>query len=201
MQNGMNEPLPSFNANRSWCAVHTRYQHETLVETLLVRKGFETFLPTYKKLHRWKDRKKQMTHPLFPGYVFVANAQMEKPRVVSTPGVCAIVSVAGVPALISDSEISTIRRAVLNPFAVEPHAYLTSGDLVRIVTGPFEGMEGILVRKKGSTRLVISVELLGRSAAIEMDESVVQLIKPTNSSGVPRALGNNDDALSALERQ
>lgn len=180
MQNAIAiEQDQSKDESRSWCAVHTRYQHENLVESLLVRKGFETFLPTYKKMHRWKDRKKEITRALFPGYVFVANAQSERLRVVTTPGVCTIVSVAGVPAEIPDSDIETIRRAVLNPFLVEPHPYLKNGDFVRIVEGPFEGMEGVLVRKKGLARLIISVELLGQAAAIEMDESLVQCIAPS----------------------
>lgn len=177
IENG-NEPVLVPAADRIWCAVHTRYQHENLVQTLLSRGGFETFLPTYKKYHRWKDRKKEISHPLFPGYVFVADIQTDKLRVVSTPGVCAIVSVAGVPAVIPESEIAAIRRAIVNPFAVEPHCYLNNGDFVRIVDGPFEGMEGILVRKKGSTRLVVSVEMLGRAVAIEIDESAVQRVRP-----------------------
>jgi transcription antitermination factor NusG len=188
------EQVQSQTQPRSWCAIHTRYQHECLVEVLLGRKGFETFLPTYKKIHRWKDRKKEITHALFPGYVFVANAQAERLQVITTPGVCAMVSIAGVPATIPDFEIAAIRRAVLNPLGVEPHPYLRNGDFVRIVEGPFEGMQGILVRKKGSTRLVVSVELLGRAAAIEMDESLVRHIAPAHLVSSARA--KSGDALN-----
>ena len=177
-----NEQALPQRADRIWCAIHTRYQHENLVEMQLVRKGFETFLPMYKKMHRWKDRKKEVAHALFPGYVFVADVQRERLRIVSTPGVCAIVSVAGIPAIIPDSEIDTIRRAITNPFGVEPHPYLRSGDFVRVVEGPFEGMEGILVRKKRAMRLVVSVELLGRAASIEMEESSVKLIEKSSPS-------------------
>jgi len=175
---------------RSWCAVHTRYQHEGLVDTLLTQKGFETFLPTYKKVHRWKDRKKEITHALFPGYLFVADAQAERLRIVTTPGVSAMVSIAGVPVTIPDAEVANIRRAVLDPFAVEPHPLIQDGDFVRIVGGPFEGMEGILVRKSGSTRLVVSIELLGRAAAVEMNEAFVLRIDAKRASLASHAAGD-----------
>jgi len=181
-----NEKARASTGDRVWCAVHTRYQHEMVVDTLLTQKGFETFLPTYKKIHRWKDRKKEISHALFPGYLFVANAHAERMRVVTTAGVCAVLSTAGVPAVIPDSEISNIRQALLDPFGVEPHPYLSSGDVVRIAAGPFEGLQGILVRKKGSTRLVVSVRLLGQAAAIEVDESLVRGLEPRNWSPISR---------------
>lgn len=162
------------NPCKFWCAVHTRYQHETSVESLLTLKGFETFLPMYIQMHAWKDRKKQISRPLFPGYVFVADIDEGRLHVVSTPGVCAVVSVAGVPAKIASEEIESIRRAVSNPYAVEPHHYLREGDHVRVVRGPLEGVEGILLRKKSSVRLIVSLELLGRAAAVEIDDSCVE---------------------------
>jgi transcription antitermination factor NusG len=165
------------DATPVWCAVHTRYQHESSVHALLSLKGFETFLPTYKKLRRWKDRRKEIAAALFPGYVFVANAHNERLRVVSTPGVCALVSIAGTPAVISTQEIESIRRAIAGPYLIEPHEYLNEGDHVRITRGPLTGIEGILVRKKGSCRLVVSVEMLGRAAAMEIDGTSIEQIR------------------------
>jgi transcription antitermination factor NusG len=172
------EEVRSAIADPSWCAVRTRYQHEGSVDTLLNIKGFETFLPVYTKIHRWKDRRKPVSRALFPGYLFVANAHDDKLRVVETPGVCDVVSVAGIPAIIPGHEIAAIRMAVGNPLAVEPHDYLRDGDRVRVTRGPLEGLEGILVRKKGSLRLVVSLELLGRAAAVEIDGSCIQVVKP-----------------------
>lgn len=178
------QSLPGGEAAPSWCAVHTRYQHETSVNSLLALKGFETFLPTYIKLHRWKDRKRQISKALFPGYLFVANVQNDRLAVLTTPGVCAIVSAGGAPAVIPQCEIESIRRAVINPLAVEPHAYLRSGDYVRVTHGPLEGMEGILLRKKSSLRLVVCVEMLGRAAAVEIDGAWIDRVKPGSGPGL-----------------
>jgi transcription antitermination factor NusG len=160
--------------NFHWNALHTRYQHEKKVEALLSAKGFQTFLPTYESTRRWKDRNKRGEEALFPGYLFVANASSEdRLRVVATPGVCAIVSVAGVPAAISNQEIETIRKTVSDPAKVEPHPYLNGGDLVEVQWGPLAGVKGTLIRKRDSYRLVVSVEILGRAAAVEIDASCV----------------------------
>jgi transcription antitermination factor NusG len=175
---GTNEnPQRCQGVTPAWCAVHTRYQHESSVHTLLSMKGFQTFYPTYKKIREWKDRKKEIAAPLFPGYVFVANAQQERLKVVSTPGVCAIVSIAGVPAVIPHHEIESIRRAIVGPYPLEPHVYLKKGDRVRIIRGPLTGIAGILVRKKGSLRLVVCVEMLGRAAAMEIDGASIEPLK------------------------
>jgi transcription antitermination factor NusG len=161
------------SGNFHWNALHTRYQHERKVEALLSAKGFQTFLPTYESTRRWKDRNKRGEEALFPGYLFVANASEDRLHVVATPGVCAIVSVAGAPATISNQEIEAIRKTVSNPAKVEPHPYLNSGDQVEVQWGPLAGVEGILIRKRDSYRLVVSVEILGRAAAVEIDASCI----------------------------
>lgn len=161
---------------RQWCAVHTRHQHENQVDGLLRMKGFETFFPTFVHTHVWKDRKKRISEALFPGYLFVANIGEQRLQVVSTPGVCAIVSVAGTPAIIPSEEIDSIRRAIASPYTVEPHAYLKQGDRVRVKYGPLAGVKGMLVREGSSTRLVLLVEMLGRAAAVEIDRSCVEAV-------------------------
>lgn len=181
-----------------WCAVHTRYQHESSVHSLLSLKGFETFLPTYKTVRRWKDRKKEMDAPLFPGYVFVGNAHEDRLRILSTLGVCAIVSVAGTPAIIPHHEIDAIRRAIAGPYPVEPHVYLKEGDRVRIARGPLTGVEGILVRKKAALRLVISVDMLGRAAAMEIEGASIEPVvrqphQPPRGSGVTPHVASNTE--------
>ena len=162
-----------------WYALRIRYQHEKMVAALLALKGFGTFLPTYLAVRHWKDRKRQLSLPLFPGYLFVENAARRKLQVVSTPGVCSIISVAGIPALISSEEIDSIRRAVESNYSLEPHPFLVDGDTVRVKSGPLAGIDGIVVRKKKDfCRLVISVQMLGRSAAVEIDASDIEAIAP-----------------------
>jgi transcription antitermination factor NusG len=160
-------------ASTQWNALHTRYQHERTVETLLVAKGFETFLPTYERVRRWKDRNKRIAEALFPGYLFVANVHDRRLKVLGTPGVCDLVSVAGIPATIPNREIEAIRKSVADPSKVEPHAFLKGGDLLRIECGPLAGVEGILVRAKDAFRLVVSIGILGRAAAVEIDAACI----------------------------
>jgi len=159
-----------------WFAVHTRYQHEQQVNEHLGRKGFETFYPTCSGWRQWSDRKKRASQALFPGYLFVSQIANRRLQVVETPGVCGIVSVAGVPAPIPTTEIDAIRRAVTSSYPVEAHAYLNSGDHVRVVEGPLTGVNGILVRNDKSARLVLTVELLGRSVAVELDAQSVERV-------------------------
>jgi transcriptional antiterminator RfaH len=168
---------------RVWYAVHTRYQHESQVERLVGMKGFETFLPTFNSVHQWKDRKKQIMEALFPGYLFLANLGTRKLQVVTTPGVCSIVSVAGSPAPIPGEEIESIRLAVASPYRVERHSYLREGDSVCVQHGPLAGVKGIFVRQGKSARLVLTIEMLGRAAAVEIDESYItplSNVKATN---------------------
>ena len=161
-----------------WFAIHTRYQHEQQVNEHLGRKGFETFYPTCSRWRQWSDRKKKASQALFPGYLFVTEIANRRLQVVETPGVCGIVSVAGVPAPIPTTEIDAIRRAVTSRYPVEVHAYLNSGDHVQVVEGPLTGVNGILVRNEKSARLVLSVELLGRSVAVELDAQSVERVLP-----------------------
>lgn|SRR5215467_991778 len=160
---------------KQWYAVHTRHQHEHVVTAALERKGFETFCPFFKTVHAWKDRKKQIWEALFPGYLFVEGIVERRLHIIMTPGVCAIVCVGGVPAVIPSQEIESIRLAVSSPYRVEACAYLRQGDRIRIGYGPLAGAEGTLVRKGKSTRLIVSVEMLGRAAAVEIDSSDVDL--------------------------
>ena len=153
----------------TWHALHTRYQHEKVVGELLTRQGFETFLPLYTTVHRWKDRAKQVSLPLFPCYVFLRGGVDRRLQILKTPGVHSIVETAGRPGVIPEGEMAAIRRAVENALRIEPHPFLANGDWVRIKSGPLVGVEGILVRKQDQFRLVLSVDMLGRSVAVEVD--------------------------------
>jgi len=155
----------------SWYVLHTKHQHEKSVTNVLAEKGFEVFCPTYAEVHRWKDRRKEVTLPLFPGYLFFANGLERKVDLLSTPGVCAIVSFGNTPALVPPSEIEAIQLAMVSSRVMGPHPFLKEGDKVRLRAGPLAGIEGILQRRKEGYRLVLSIELLGRSVAVEVEQS------------------------------
>ena len=114
----------------------------------LAGNGFEVFLPTYNVIRKWTDRKKQLSLPLFPCYVFVRSNFERRLRILRTPGVHFLVMFAGRPAPIPDSEMDAIRKAVESRLRVEPHPFLRCGDWVRVTSGPLADVEGILVRKR-----------------------------------------------------
>jgi transcription antitermination factor NusG len=168
-----------------WHALHTRHQHEKKISELLHNKGFETFLPLYSAVRQWKDRTKLLSLPLFPCYVFIRGGLDRKLQIIQTPGVHGIVETAGLPGVIPEIEIQAIQRAVESSLKMEPHPFLECGDLVRITSGPMSGLEGILIRKRDQLRLVLSVEMLGRSVAVEVGASVAERISKARDSGSP----------------
>ena len=172
------------NGGQAWHALHTRYQHEKAVAEILTHEGFEIFLPLYPAIHQWKDRIKHLSLPLYPCYVFLRGGLDRKLQLLKTPGVHGIVGTAGRPGVIPESEITAIRLAVENTLHIQPHPFLKCGDRVRIKSGPLLGIEGILVRKHDRYRLVLSVEMLGSSVAVEVDGSIVERISSHQESGV-----------------
>jgi transcription antitermination factor NusG len=165
----------------SWHALYTRHQHEKVVRDALAGKGFEVYLPQYRAIHQWKDRQRELLLPLFPNYVFVHGGLDRMLNVVTTPGVHTVVSWGGRPAEIPAEEIETLRRVVEGPLKVEPYPFLKSGDWVSVKSGPLAGIEGILVRKARGHRLVLTVELLSKSAAVEIDASLVDRVRPSEA--------------------
>jgi transcription antitermination factor NusG len=157
-----------------WYAIYTRHQHEKTVAQILTSKGFEVFLPLYGAAHCWKDRAKMVSLPLFPCYVFLRGGLERRLDIVTTPGIYSLVSTAGQPAAIPAFELEAIRRAVESTMRVEPHPFLKCGEWVRVKRGPLAGFQGILVRKKNLYRLVLSVEMLGKAAAVEVDAFLVE---------------------------
>jgi transcription antitermination factor NusG len=172
-----------FGAEAPWWALYTRHQHEKTVADMLTTKGFEVFLPLYESVRRWKDRKKMLSLPLFPCYVFVRGSLDRKLQVVSTPGVHMILSRGESVAHIPESEIQAIRTVVEGQFSVEPHPFLKCGDRVRVIRGSLTGVEGILTRKKNLLRLVLSVDMLAQSVAVEVEASDVEPVTPRSNSG------------------
>jgi transcription antitermination factor NusG len=164
---GMHEASP-------WWVLYTRHQHEKTVAEMLSAKDFEVFLPLYESVRRWKDRKKLLTLPLFPCYVFVRGGLDRRLQVVTTPGIHTILFHGESVAMVPEAEIQAIRKAVEGPFRVEPHPFLKCGERVRVTRGSLEGVEGILIRKKNLYRLVLSVDMMAQSVAVEIDATDVE---------------------------
>ena len=169
-------------SSEPWFAIYTRHQHEKTIAQVLTAKGLQVFLPLYNSTRRWKDRSVQLSLPLFPCYLFLRGMVERRLQVVTTPGIVSILSVNGEPAVIPESEIEAVRKAIELGNRVEPHPFLRTGDRVRVIAGPLQGVEGILIRKKNLYRLVLSVELLERSAAVEVDVSSVERISSGHHS-------------------
>jgi transcription antitermination factor NusG len=157
-----------------WWALYTRHQHEKTVCDMLAAKSFEVFLPLYESVRRWKDRKKTISLPLFPCYVFVRGGLDRRLQVVTTPGIHMILYRGDRVATIPQQEIDAIQRALEGSYRVEPHPFLKCGMRVRVVRGALEGVEGILVRKKNMCRLILSVDMLAQSVAVEVHASDVE---------------------------
>jgi transcription antitermination factor NusG len=179
---------PSSDLNSAWYAVHTRHHHEKNVARGLTDKGFEVFLPLYTAVHRWKDRDKQLALPLFTCYVFLRSPLERWQPVLTTPGVHSVLGFGGQRSMIPRSEIEAIRTMVRSPLKAEPHPFLKCGDRVRLRGGPLQGLEGILVRKRNVWKFLVSVEMLQRSVAVEVDASMVERVGSESKIFVPRFL-------------
>jgi transcription antitermination factor NusG len=163
---------------RNWYALFTRHQHEKSVAFALSNKSHEVYLPLYRAHRRWQDRDKQIWLPLFPCYVFIREGMDRQLQIVTTPGLISIVGWGGRPAIVPQTQLDAVRRIIESCVVVETHPYLQCGDRVRVKSGPLMGLEGILTRTKGVARLVVTMELLGRSAAVEIDGLNVERIGP-----------------------
>jgi transcription antitermination factor NusG len=160
----------------SWYAIYTSSRHEKVVAKQLEGRGIESFLPLYRSWHRWKDRRKLVELALFPSYVFVRIEVQKRLRVLEVPGVVHLVSFNREPAALPQQEINALRNGLENDVYAEPHPYLRVGRKVRVVRGPMAGAEGILSRKKDKHRVVISIDLLMRSIAVEVEGADLEAI-------------------------
>jgi transcriptional antiterminator NusG len=154
---------------RNWFAIFTRTHHEKRVAQHLTDRGIQSFLPLYKSVHQWSHyRKATLDLPLFSNYVFVHIAPGERIRTLEVSGVLSMVSHGSAPAALPDAEIERLRFGLpLRNF--KPHPYLAVGTKARIRGGPFAGMKGIVLREKSGLRIVLTVELIMQSVAVEVD--------------------------------
>ncbi len=158
----------------AWYVTYTCSRYERTVVEQMERRGLQCFLPTYRSVRRWKDRRKEISMPLFPGYVFVNLDLQERRKVLEIAGVVQIVSFNGKPAALPAEEIEHLRCTLSRDCRMEPHPYLKTGCRVQVRSGPLAGLEGILVRRKDRYRLVLSVDLIMRSMAVEVEEADVE---------------------------
>jgi transcriptional antiterminator NusG len=158
----------------AWYAVWTRSRHEQVVKEQLQRKGLDAFLPTITRWSHWKDRKKQVDWPLFPGYCFVRFNGTDRLPVLKCTGVVNIVSFDGDIAPIPEQEIDSIRRLVESDLQFDPCPLIREGMMVEVSHGPLKGVVGRLVRKGAHARLVLAVDLIGQAVSVEVDASDVK---------------------------
>lgn len=171
-----------------WYALQVRPRYEKMVASTLLSKGYEGFLPLYSKRNRWSDRVKEVQLPLFPGYLFCRFDISRRLPILVTPGIVRVVGIGKEIYPVEENEIVALKQIVLSGLQTEPWSFLNIGQKVRIEMGALAGVEGVLLALKGSSKLVVSVTLLQRSVAVEIEESWVI---PANSrlatlTGSPR---------------
>jgi len=161
-------------SRRCWLAAYTRSRHEHRVADQLRLKRLNFLLPTYARVARWSDRIQRSEAPLFPGYIFVHVSPDERVPVLETAGVVHLVSVAGKPAVLSEQEVERLRICTSRSGDIEPHPYLKIGHRVRVKHGPFAGCEGTLVEKQNSLRLIVSIDQIMKSVAVNLHGADVE---------------------------
>lgn len=180
--------------SQNWFALQVRTRWESSTSVLLEGKGYRTFLPTFKSRKRWRGNMREVSSPLFPGYVFCHFDARNRLPILVTPGVLAVVGCGRVPVPVDQSEIAAIESVISSGVSAEPWPYLEIGQRVRIDSDALQGVEGILMNFKGRHRIVVSVSLLRRSVALDIDRScvtplgVTELVKPFASHRILQAV-------------
>jgi transcription antitermination factor NusG len=159
-----------------WYAAYTNSNYEKCVAAQLERRSVEHFLPQYESVRRRKDRRVKLQLPLFPGYVFVRFNLRDRLRVLQVPGVARLVGFNGLPCPVPNSDIEALQFCLARNVSLQPHSYVQVGRRVRIGTGPLEGMEGIVIRRKNRLRFIISLSLIHGSAAVTVDASELHVL-------------------------
>ena len=178
-----NDPQPAAQS-KTWFAVYTSSRHEKRVHEYLNSRQLESFLPVYRATHRWKNGcLARIDLPLFPNYLFVQIRSQERVRVLEVPGVISLVGQGREPTPLPELEIECLRSNLpLRKF--EPHPYLTIGEKVRVKGGPLAGLEGILSRRTNGCRLVITLDLIKQSVAVEVDANDLEpVMRPLGRPG------------------
>lgn len=163
-------------ASPPWYALQTKARHEKAISSYLRLQGMEEFLPLYKSRREWSDRVRVVEMPLFGGYIFCRLDPQSVFSVLSIPGVIHVLGYGPEPAPVPEGEIAAIRRLLQSDLPAMPCPYLKAGVPVRIRSGAMKGLEGRLERIKNHCRLVLSVHLLQRSVALEVEPESVEVL-------------------------
>jgi transcription antitermination factor NusG len=164
----------------NWFAVHTVPRHEKVVAKHFQARAIDSYLPLYAETHRWRNGcKVEVEQPLFPGYLFTRISRNKCAGVLSVPGVVSLVGAGRVPTPVPEDEIESLRSG-LSLRTFEPHPYLVVGKKFRIKMGALAGMSGVLVRKKNKLRVVLALDLIMRSVAVEVDIDELEPISSSN---------------------
>jgi transcription antitermination factor NusG len=161
-------PLPEPYEQPRWYAVYTSARHEKRVAAQLQDRSIDSLLPLYETVRRWKNGRVRLSLPLFPGYVFIRIALKDRLQVLKLPSVVRLVGFDGRPLPLSDSEVETVQACLSRGAQLLPHPFLTLGRRVRVIRGPLQGLEGIVVRKKSQFRIVVSMNLIQRSVSADV---------------------------------
>lgn len=159
-----------------WYGVRTRSNQEKIASVALREKGFAEYLPVYRTLRRWSDRIVEREKPLFPGYVFCRFDFGKRLSIMTTPGVVSVVGFGNEPAPIDEREIEAVQTILNSEIPAQPCPFLREGQRIRVTSGALEGLEGILLRKKTTWRMVVSVAMLQRSISVEIDRDRIATI-------------------------
>lgn len=170
------QTVPPIAEPSHWYALYTCPRHEKYVAEQIERRRISCFVPLYRSIRKWKDRRKELQLALFPGYVFVRMTLEKRVQVLQVPGAVRLVGFNGRPASLPEEEIEVLRSRLTGALRMEPHPYLRAGRRVRVCSGPMEGLEGIILRRKDRCRIVFSVDLIQRSVAVEVDEADVRAV-------------------------
>jgi transcription antitermination factor NusG len=157
-----------------WFALRIKSNFEKVSSQILEQKGYDAFLPTYRTRNRWSDRTKVIDRPLFPGYLFCRFDQNDRLPILVTPGIMGVVGVGKTPMPVAEQEIEAIQAILRSGLPATPWPFVTVGQRLLIERGPLSGVEGILQEIKNSYRFIVSVNLLQRSVAAEVDASWVR---------------------------
>ena len=172
-----------------WYAGYTASRHEKRVAEHFAQRGVEHFLPLYETIHRWNNGRHRVQLPLFPGYIFVRIALRDRLRVIEVPGFVRLVGFNSLPHPLPEADINRMKEALNKGVLAEPYPYLTVGTRVEIRNGPMQGMTGILLRRQNKCRVVISVDLIMRSMAVEVEASDVVQVRSSTLNAIQGAAG------------
>jgi transcription antitermination factor NusG len=177
------EILPTRVGER-WYALYVRSRFEKKTDCELRRRGIESFLPLTEEIRLWSDRKKRVQEPLFRGYVFVKTDLRKRIEILQTDGVVHFVNIRNIPSPIPDEQINWLRIITNHPESVRREQYIAEGERVRIIHGPFSGIEGFVLHVKDSTRVVVSLDAIAQSVSVEVEQVFVERIQAPHRAAV-----------------